>query len=151
MILSTCQSAVGETASGEGIMNLVYAFMSSGVHCVSATLWQVLDESTRTITKGFYQRLKAGDDKTTALHTAKKQFLNDARFINDANLAHPRNWAGIQIVGDMRPLKLSEASNNNWLYRLTDNVKGKMRGVWQYILGTIVLTIGIFRKRLFKT
>ncbi|MEN6549886.1 MAG: CHAT domain-containing protein [Armatimonadia bacterium] len=46
--LSACQTALGKTVEGEGMMGLTRAFIYAGAQDVLCTLWPVADESTKT-------------------------------------------------------------------------------------------------------
>ena len=65
--LSTCRSASGRPVPGEGIMGLGRGFVKAGARHVLASLWEIPDESTAEFMKEFYQRLRTGKEKPSAL------------------------------------------------------------------------------------
>ena len=65
--LSTCRSASGRPAPGEGILGLGRGFVKAGARHVLASLWEIPDESTAGLMKEFYQRLRSGEEKPSSL------------------------------------------------------------------------------------
>ena len=58
----------------EGVVGLSRAFMYAGTDTVLVSLWSVADESTYKLMVKFFEGLKAGKDKLTALKDAKITF-----------------------------------------------------------------------------
>src|SRR5262249_60987455 len=56
-VLSACETGLGETAGGEGLLGLQRAFQVSGTRTVVASLWKVDDEWTRKLMERFYENL----------------------------------------------------------------------------------------------
>jgi CHAT domain-containing protein len=99
VLLSACETAIGEAQRGEGVVSLARAFAYAGAKSIVASLWSVNDKSTMQIMDGFYQHLVAGKAKNQALGLAKRQFLEQ-----NPGQSHPFFWAGFVAVGDMSPL-----------------------------------------------
>ena len=57
VVLSACQSALGEIARGEGVLGLQRAFAFAGVRATIGTLWSVGDASTAAVMAEFYANL----------------------------------------------------------------------------------------------
>ena len=94
VVLSSCQSGVGEYYRGEGIVSLVYPFIVAGAPSVVASLWSVQSEPTSSLMYQFHlarQSTKAGIGD--ALQAAQLKMLLDARY------EHPFYWAAFVAVG----------------------------------------------------
>jgi len=87
--LSACQTALGKTVAGEGVLGLSRAFLCAGADTVVCTLWPVADQSTATLMTRFYDDLQLGASVPTALANAQRALL-----ANDATKL-PYYWAGV--------------------------------------------------------
>ncbi|MEN6644598.1 MAG: CHAT domain-containing protein, partial [Armatimonadia bacterium] len=90
--LSACQTALGKTVEGEGVMGLTRAFIYAGAKDVLCTLWPVADESTKALMTAFYGKLQEGVPVETALQQAQLTLMQD-----EATKA-PFYWAGFTAV-----------------------------------------------------
>jgi CHAT domain-containing protein/Flp pilus assembly protein TadD len=68
VVLSACDTGVGETTSGEGIYGLRRALVIAGSESQLISLWKVEDNGTKDLMKAYYQTLKQSEGRTTALH-----------------------------------------------------------------------------------
>lgn len=96
VVLSACESALGEERRGEGLMGLTRAFQYAGARTVAASLWRVADEGTAELMIRFYRHLKDGKTKDEALRAAQMDLIHG----EDERLRLPYYWAGFQIYGD---------------------------------------------------
>ena len=80
VVLSACETGLGEIASGEGIYGLQRAFFVGGVESVVMSLWKVDDNATKELMTTFYKEyLKNGDKRSAFLNAqrkVKKKFKN---------------------------------------------------------------------------
>lgn len=95
VVLSACETGLGEFQKGEGIMSLSRAFAYAGAKSVITTLWSVDDRSTSQLMQNFYERLDQGKYKSIAMQQSKLQYLDQS---NDRH-AHPFFWAGPVVIG----------------------------------------------------
>lgn len=109
--LSACETGLGKTVSGEGMIGLVRAFQYAGARNIVASLWRVSDRSTATLMNQFYGELAAGTRKDEALRAAKLQLLHGTMDAGSQPLraiggmvkgdvsstAHPFYWAAFQL------------------------------------------------------
>ncbi|MEM7370926.1 MAG: CHAT domain-containing tetratricopeptide repeat protein [Bacteroidota bacterium] len=101
VVLSACETGLGELQKGEGIMSLARAFTYAGAQSVVTTLWSVDDRSTSVLMQSFYQALKEGMSKDQAMQLAKLAYINN----HDNQFAHPFFWAGPVIIGNPDPVR----------------------------------------------
>jgi CHAT domain-containing protein len=101
VVLSACQTALGQQIHGEGIVGLTRGFMHAGVPSVVASLWDVRDEQTSELMTRFYQRLLGERmPPAAALRAAQRSMLADPRW------SAPSNWAGFMVHGEWRSNRL---------------------------------------------
>lgn len=96
VVLSACETALGDEVRGEGLVGLTQAFLSAGPSAVLVSLWQADDRATVPLMEDFYRRLFAGDTPAEALRHAQLV----AR--SDAGRNAPYYWAGFVLVGEGR-------------------------------------------------
>ena len=94
VVLSACQTQVGDASDGDEIIGLNRAFLYAGTPNVIATLWPISDEATAELMKQFYGFLQ--QDLSTA------EALQQAQQVIKANpdYAHPYYWAGFGLTGN---------------------------------------------------
>ncbi|CAN5338857.1 hypothetical protein BH10PSE13_BH10PSE13_19190 [soil metagenome] len=80
VVLSACETALGEIASGEGVYGLAQALHQSGARTVLATLWPVSDDATSAFMQQFYTNIAAGDDPQQALHKTQLAFMQSSQW-----------------------------------------------------------------------
>lgn len=94
VVLSACETALGQYRNGEGIIGLTRAFTCAGARNVVASLWSVNDASTKSLMILFYKEIKKGLPYNRALANAKRAFIQGNR-----QFAHPYYWAGFVLNG----------------------------------------------------
>ncbi|HHG85557.1 MAG TPA: CHAT domain-containing protein, partial [Bacteroidetes bacterium] len=94
VVLSACETGLGELKRGEGIISLSRGFMYAGAASTVTSLWSVNDAETSVLMAHFYAGLKAGKAKDEALRAAKLHYMQS----NSA--PHPYYWAGFVATGD---------------------------------------------------
>jgi CHAT domain-containing protein/tetratricopeptide (TPR) repeat protein len=62
--LSACETGLGQTAGGEGLLGLQRSFQSAGAKTVVASLWKVSDAATKELMVRFYDNLWANQRMT---------------------------------------------------------------------------------------
>lgn len=66
VVLSACETALGDPRAGEGVLGLVRGFHSAGARAVVASFWKVDDEASALWMRDFYARLLAAADPAPA-------------------------------------------------------------------------------------
>ena len=102
IFLNACNTGTGEYIKGEGVFDLSRAFFRAGARSIVNALWEVDDESSKTIALSFYNYLKKGYTKSKALAQSKRDYLNSD--IPEYK-KHPYYWAGLVLVGNDAPLE----------------------------------------------
>lgn len=109
VVLSACNSGLGDVVSGEGIISLANGFFYAGSKSLVMSLWTANDQSTATIIDSFYDELSQGKQKSDALRNAKLKFLAEA----DGLRSHPYYWAHLVVNGNNSPIV---KNNSYWIY-----------------------------------
>lgn len=79
VVLSACETGLGATAGGEGLLGLQRAFATSGARSVVASLWKVPDGATRRLMESFYENLwNKGLSPSEALRHAQLWMLRQS-------------------------------------------------------------------------
>jgi len=90
--LSACETGVGKSVLGEGIIGLGRAFMNAGAKAVIVSMWEVADESTAILMQEFYRLLAQGVEKVGALKKAKE-------YLRMNGYKDPYYWAPFILIG----------------------------------------------------
>jgi len=109
VVLSACQTSLGDIKKGEGVFSLARGFFRSGSKSIVASLWNVNDKSNAEITIRFYKYLKQGKTKSAALRQAKLDYLNT----HSLSEISPYYWSSLVLIGDA---SIVEFNSSNWKY-----------------------------------
>lgn len=99
VVLSACETGVGEVQNGEGVYGLRRALVLAGAESQMISLWKVDDDATRELMVDFYKQLQAGKGRADALREVQLQLLKSAEY------KHPFFWAGFILSGDWGPIE----------------------------------------------
>ena len=99
VVLSACDTNVGERRAGQGVASLQKALQMAGARSVITSLWKVPDEATKELMLDFYRRLWVEKKpKHEALWEAKTK-LREAKDERGAPLYATRDWAAWVLTG----------------------------------------------------
>jgi CHAT domain-containing protein len=97
VVLSGCQTALGEKVDGEGLIGLTRGFMYAGATRVVASLWNVNDLATSGLMAGFYRAMeKQGMPPAAALRQAQIRMWQQKRWHS------PYYWGAFEIQGEWK-------------------------------------------------
>jgi tetratricopeptide (TPR) repeat protein/CHAT domain-containing protein len=99
VVLSACETGIGDVRNGEGVAGLRQAFQIAGVPTVVSTLWRVPDAESAAIMTDFYQHLAAGKSASVALREAQLGFIAASRKDAGEKAVSPYLWAAYGVTG----------------------------------------------------
>jgi CHAT domain-containing protein/Tfp pilus assembly protein PilF len=94
VVLSACDTGVGEVRNGEGVYGLRRAFVLAGAESLVMSLWPISDYTARQLMTGYYRNLKQGLGRGEALRQVQLDMLK-----KNSKL-HPFYWANFIQAGD---------------------------------------------------
>ena len=97
VVLSACESGVGELVKGEGLMSLSRAFSYAGCDNIITSMWKADDLSTAYISGRLHRYLQKGYTISAALQQARLDYLDDDA-ISPAKKT-PGYWAHLRLIG----------------------------------------------------
>jgi CHAT domain-containing protein len=98
VVLSACETGVGEVRNGDGVYGLRRALVLAGSESQMMSLWRVSDRATRDLMVAYYRGLLAGQGRTAALRRVQ------LRMLRRPATRHPFYWAGFIQSGAWTPL-----------------------------------------------
>lgn len=123
VVLSACETGLGEIKGDEGVYGLQRAFKLAGADNILMSLWSVPDAATEELMKRFYESLLTEDDIDKAFSSAQKSMKNSKKpiygvrdrggfallhynfFENGTNIIHPfliRLYKYLRFTGKRR-------------------------------------------------
>ena len=92
VVLSACETALGDINSTEGVYGLQRGFKMAGVNKMILSLWPVPDTETSELMQNFYANVTKGQSFYTAFY--------NARSIIKQKYKDPYKWAGFVLIGE---------------------------------------------------
>ncbi len=120
VVLTACETGGGQFKEGEGMMSLSYGFQYAGCKSAVMSLWPIDEKASAAITQNFYAHLAKGENASTALWHAKKDFLKTADNMQD----NPFYWSGLVLMGQDTKIQLAKKSNGLGYYLVMVLVAG---------------------------
>jgi CHAT domain-containing protein len=97
VVLSACQTALGQDIKGEGLIGLTRGFLYAGAPRVLATLWEIDDRVTAEAMKKFYEGMLGRAERPAEALRAAQIALWKSR-----GLEAPYYWAAFNLEGEWR-------------------------------------------------
>lgn len=91
VILSACETGLGEVQDGEGVYGLQRAFQVAGSQAVMMSLFKVNDEATARLMVRFYNKWVVTNDKRKAFNEAQRELKREYK--------KPIFWGAFTMVG----------------------------------------------------
>jgi CHAT domain-containing protein len=112
IVLSGCRTALGPIM-GDGVIGFTRAFLAAGASSVVATMWDVPDQTSFEVMRGFYRAWVGGGAVSGAGRAGKSRALRQSQLavlqalragkikVDGVTLPEsPRLWAGYVLVGE---------------------------------------------------
>ena len=94
VVLSACQTGLGDISQGEGVFGLQRGFKKAGANSILMSLWEVNDEATQILMTQFYKNLVSGQSKRQSLQSAQRYL----REYNAGQYNKPEYWAAFILL-----------------------------------------------------
>ncbi len=95
VVLSACQTGLGEVVQGEGLVGLTRGLMYAGTSRVITSLWEVDDDATANLMSRLYEKmLQQNLPPAAALRAAQLEVLGQRSWVA------PYYWAAFTLQGD---------------------------------------------------
>ncbi|HNS35621.1 MAG TPA: CHAT domain-containing protein, partial [Mesotoga sp.] len=93
VVLSACDTGIGEIKTGQGVMGFRRSFTLAGVKTLVMSLWEVPTNETAILMENFYDNLFRGKGKADSLREAQLKMMKD-------DYDDPYYWGAFIVQGE---------------------------------------------------
>jgi CHAT domain-containing protein len=94
VVLSACDTGVGDIKNGEGVQGLRRALVLAGSESQVMSLWPVTDEGAKELMIDYYRALQRGEGRSEGLRQVQLRMLRSKQW------RHPFYWAAFIQSGE---------------------------------------------------
>ena len=98
IVLSACQTGIGDVEANEGVYGLQRAFKLAGAETLIMSLWEVDDTATSLLMKTFYKEYLRGQEKDVAFKHAINEVRNYKDKKGNTPFSSPYYWASFILL-----------------------------------------------------
>jgi CHAT domain-containing protein len=103
VVLSACNTGLGQPVNGEGIVGLTWALFVAGTPSSVVTQWKVTDDAMNKLMLEFYRQMRlSGTNGQPAISKAEALRRAHLSLMKNDAYKHPYHWAPAVLVGDWR-------------------------------------------------
>jgi CHAT domain-containing protein/Tfp pilus assembly protein PilF len=99
VVLSACETGLGEVNNGEGVFGLCRAFTQAGARSLVMSMWSVPDKETKELMVEFYKNIQSG--KMNRCQALRQAELKQIKTVKERyGITNPFYWGAFVFMGE---------------------------------------------------
>jgi CHAT domain-containing protein len=99
VVLSACETGIGEVKAGEGVFGLRRAFTQAGAKSMVMSMWAVPDRETKELMVEFYKNIISG--KMNRSQALRQAALKEMKIVKERyGHTNPLYWGAFVFAGE---------------------------------------------------
>ena len=99
VVLSACETGLGEVRTGEGVFGLRRAFTQAGTKSLVMSMWQVPDKETKELMVEFYKNIISG--RMNRCQALRQATLKEMKVVKERyGHTNPYYWGAFVFMGE---------------------------------------------------